>query len=156
DGSSTPVPLGGGPSGPAPEFQITRDGSRVVYRTDQKRDGVFELFVAPTDGSAPWRRIGVPLPDTGDVVEGFRISPDSSRVVSRADARTDEVFELWSAPLSGLARTVRLNAPLVAGGDVQAEFEISSDSSRVVYRADQNEDEVFELFSVPLDGSAPP
>jgi Tol biopolymer transport system component len=157
DGSSTPVVLGGaGTSGPPPEFQLTADGARVVYRIDQERDEVFELYVAPTDGSAPWMKIGVPLPDTGDVLAGFRLSPDGTRVVYRADARRDEVFELWSAPLDRSMRAMRLSDRLVAGGDVQAEFEISPDGARVVYRADQLGDELFELFSVPLDGSSPP
>jgi len=41
----------------------------------------------------------------------------------------------------------------VAGGSVLEE-RISPDASRVVYAADQDTDDVFELYSVPIDGSA--
>ncbi len=50
----------------------------------------------------------------------------------------------------------KLNDPLVTGGDVFDLFPtdslISPDSSRVVYLADQDTDEVFELYAAdPLD-----
>jgi hypothetical protein len=45
----------------------------------------------------------------------------------------------------------RLSGDLVGGGLVVS-FEISADSSRVVYRADQQTDDVDELYSVPLGG----
>ena len=79
-------------------------------------------------------------------VSNFQISPDSSRVVYRADQQTDNVFELYSVPLGGPAAAgIKLNGALVAGGNV-FDFQISPDSSRVVYQADQQTDEVFELF----------
>ena len=45
----------------------------------------------------------------------FLISPDSSRVVYRADQQTNEVFELYSVPLDGGSVT-RLNGSLVEMG----------------------------------------
>lgn len=47
--------------------------------------------------------------------------------------------------------TVKLNAPIVAGGDVGT-TRISPDNTTVVFRADQDVDGVLELFSVPLEG----
>ncbi len=79
----------------------------------------------------------------------FAISPDSARVVYRADS-TDTLNELWSVPIGGGAVT-RLNRTLAAGGDVQA-FLISPDSSWVVYGADQDQDAKDELLRVPLAG----
>ncbi|MBK6326908.1 MAG: hypothetical protein IPF56_13390 [Chloroflexi bacterium] len=64
--------------------------------------------------------------------------------------------ELYSVPLSGSAPPVKLNSTLPSEGDVTWNFQISEDSSRVVYIADQSTDGVFEMFSVPLDGSLPP
>ncbi|HEY1016478.1 MAG TPA: hypothetical protein VGE07_27455, partial [Herpetosiphonaceae bacterium] len=49
------------------------------------------------------------------------------------------------------ARTIRLNAPLVAPGDV-VDYAISPNGLYVVYRADQNQDESFNLYSVPIEG----
>ena len=89
----------------------------------------------------------------GDVTSDFLISPDSSRVIYRADQQTDDVFELYSVPLGG-GTVTKLNDPLVAGGDVMSGFLISPDSKRVIYRADQQTDGVFELYSVPLGGGS--
>jgi Tol biopolymer transport system component len=66
---------------------------------------------------------------------------------------TDGVLELYSVPLGG-GSPVKLNGPLVSGGDVGAAL-ISPDSSRIVYLADQEADEVDELYSVPLSGGSP-
>jgi hypothetical protein len=63
------------------------------------------------------------------------------------------VFELYAVPIVG-GLVEKLNGSLVSGGDV-TEWRISPDSRRVVYRADQDADEVFELYSVDLvDGIA--
>jgi hypothetical protein len=69
-------------------------------------------------------------------------------VVYLADQETDELFELYSVPLGG-GTVVKLNAPLVTGGDI-VDFSISPDSNHVVYLADQDADEVFELYGVDL------
>lgn len=42
-----------------------------------------------------------------------------------------------------------MNAPLAVGGDV-SEFRISPDGARLVYLADQEQDDVREFFSVPM------
>ena len=47
---------------------------------------------------------------------------------------------------------VKLNAGLVIGGEVSSDFQITPDSSRVVYIADQETDAVTELYSVPAAG----
>jgi len=138
-------------------FAIGPDGMRVVYSADQATDDVIELYSVPLDRSSAPVRLSGPMAANGDVLGVFRISPDGSRVIYRADQDADQVNELFGVPLDGSAAPVRLNAPLVAGGDVQNfGFEISPDSTRVVYRADQTTDEVFELFSVALDGSGSP
>jgi hypothetical protein len=58
--------------------------------------------------------------------------------------------ELYSVPIEG-GKADKLNGPLVAGGQVHS-FMIDAGSRRVLYRADQDIDEVFELYSVPLAG----
>jgi Tol biopolymer transport system component len=71
-------------------------------------------------------------------------------VIYAADQATDGVVELYSVPLAG-GSPVKLNGPLVSGGDVASAL-ISRDSRRVVYRADQETDTMMELYSVPLAG----
>jgi dipeptidyl aminopeptidase/acylaminoacyl peptidase len=134
-------------------FQVSPDGSRVVYRADQDTDDVDELYSVPLAGGSPVK-LNSPLVSGGDV-SFFRISPDSSRVVYQADQDTDDVWELYSVPLDG-GSPVKLNGSLVSGGDIpDLDFQVSPDSSRVVYRADQDTDGVWELYSVPLAGGSP-
>jgi hypothetical protein len=52
-------------------------------------------------------------------------------------------------PIDRSEEPAKLNGTLVSGGQV-IDFHISPDSSRVVYKADQETDEQFELF-VTLD-----
>jgi hypothetical protein len=88
----------------------------------------------------------------GDVSGFYSFSPDSSRVVYLADQVTNDVSELFSVPGTGGA-AVKLNGPLVAGGEVSSSgVQFSSDSSRVLYMADQNTDDVTEIFIVPTTG----
>src|SRR5262249_55049499 len=56
---------------------------------------------------------------------------------------------------------IKLNVAPVAGGDVAGTFynpyyAIAPDGTRVVYSGDQDTNDVDELYSVPIDGSAPP
>ncbi len=50
---------------------------------------------------------------------------------------------------------MKLNGDLVPGGNVQTGFQISPDGSSIIYRADQDADEVFEMYQVPLAGGTP-
>lgn len=123
----------------------------VVYMADQDSDEVVELYsVALRDASV--RKLNGPLVAEGDVRE-FQVSADGTRVVYRADQDLDEQLELYSVPVGG-GTVVRLNGPMVAGGDVPRAdgWMITSDSQRVVYRADELTDEAFVLFSVSMDG----
>ncbi len=134
------------------DFQIDARGERVVFRN---YGGKNELFVAPTDGSAPPLRLNAPMPPPRDVT-AFALAPDGTRVVYLADQAVDQTFELFSARIEGSLPPVRLHPALAAGQDVESDFQISSDSRRVVYRADVLVDWQAELFSVPIDASRPP
>ncbi len=138
--------------GDVADFQVDASGGRVVYRADAREDERFELFaVAPGGGEAPLRLDASELAD-GDVMGGFRITPDEKHVVFVADHDGDEVLELYAAPLDREKAAIKLNGPLVAGGDVLAGngftplFQIAPDSMRVLYLADQDCDHVIELY----------
>jgi Tol biopolymer transport system component len=134
---------------------ISPDSSRVVYQAEQDTDEVWEVYSVPLAGPASE---GVKLNKTlvaGGGLAGLTISPDSSRVVYRADQEVDQAFELYSVPLAGPASEgVKLNGALVIGGWVEHGYVVSPDNNRVVYRADQDTDQMTELYSVPLNGPA--
>ena len=157
------VPLGGGlvtklneplvaGIGVLTDFLVSGDSTTVVYHADQDADGVRELYsVAVGGGTAT--RINGPLVTGGEISPGnFLMSSDSATVVYLADQDTDGVVELYSVPLGG-GLVTKLNGPLVAGGDVhRGDFHVSADSTTVVYLADQDIDDIFELYSVPVGG----
>ncbi|HEX6885920.1 MAG TPA: hypothetical protein VF530_21280 [Planctomycetota bacterium] len=139
--------------GDVTSFQCAPSGTRVVYRADQVVDGQFELFTV--DAGAPVPLVTSPAQAARSVEDEFRFSPDGALVVLRGDLAIDERVELWRVPATGGAAT-RLNGTIVpVGGDVTA-FRISPDGQRVVYVADQNQNDAFALYSRPLDASAPP
>src|SRR5262249_13659527 len=135
-------------------IQISPDNSRVIYRARQELfPFAFLLYSVPLAGG-PVTKLNGPLVNRGDVSGFFQISPDSRRVVYVADRGTDGVEELYRVPLAG-GPVPKLNGPLVAGGDVSAGlggplqfFRISPNSRRVVYMADQDTDQVFELYTL--------
>ena len=83
---------------------------------------------------------------SGNIAE-YAISEDGTRVVYLADQVTDSVFELFGVPIDGSSPAVRLNGPLVDGGDVQRGVEVRDDGRSVFYLADQRIDGAIELFA---------
>ena len=72
------------------------------------------------------------------------------------------VSELYSVPLDGSLPPVLLSGPMVPGGGIAdatvsawPSFWIDPSGSWVVYRADQETDEVFEVFRVSIEGGEP-
>jgi len=151
--------------GAAPPFAISPDSARVVYVADQETDDVFELYSVPIAGGVSIKLNPTLAGGQGDIrtelAGGFAIAPNSTRVVYAADQHSPQVNELYSVPIRG-GHSVRLNGGLIAGGnvagtapEVERPFSISPDSQRVVYLADQERDEVYELYSVPIAGGTP-
>ncbi|MEM6455285.1 MAG: hypothetical protein AAF772_09355 [Acidobacteriota bacterium] len=144
---NAPLPLDGDVTSSG--LTISPDGGTTVYRADQNVDGLSEIFAVPTLGG-PIVALSSPL--TSAV--GQRIAPDGSRVVYFADEDTSGVRELYAAPLAG-GPSVKLNDPLPSGGRLRTgsdEYQITPDSTRVVYLGEQITDNVIELFSVPITG----
>jgi Tol biopolymer transport system component len=150
DRSSPPVLLhAAAQQGDVHELQLTPDGTWALLRVQQNRS---RLRAVRTDGSAPGHFISNTQP--GDVTD-FAISPDSARVVYRVDTDANGVFELWTRPVDNSAPLLRVSGPMVGGGDATVEFRISPDGAWVVYLADQDANDVFDLYATPLDGSGP-
>ncbi|HEX6883777.1 MAG TPA: hypothetical protein VF530_10370 [Planctomycetota bacterium] len=133
--------------------RLAHDGAHVLYL-----DGV-RLMAAAIDGGAPPFELGPLAP--GRAVAAYDVSPVTGRVAYLANRDDPATFELYAVDLVPAATPLRLSAPLVAGGEVtghgsyEGAFRISPDGGTVVYRADQLEDDAFELFSVPLAGGTP-
>lgn len=134
-------------------FQVTEDGTTVVYIAPQDTVDRYELYAVPLTGGTS-RKLSAPLVSGGSVTS-FKLSKDSQYAVYLADQDRDEVSELYSVPIAGgLPR--KISGSLAPEGDVQFLFNISDDSSTVVYLADQDLNDVYEIYSVPITGGVPP
>ena len=133
-------------------FKISPDSSLVVYIADQIENEVYELFSTPIAGPADVTKLNPTPTDVEGDITNFSIAPDSSFVVYTGDLALDFIDELYSVAITGpYTDSVLLNKSMVDGGSVAA-FDINADGSRVVYRADQDTNDVYELFSVPSAG----
>jgi len=155
------VPIGGGTpvrlNRPLPaggfvfSFQLSPDGSTVVYNADQDTDNVREIYSVPVAGGTV-TRLNAPMTAGGNSFSSGRTSPDGSTVIYRADQDTDEVFELYSVPISGGSVT-KLNPPLPSGADVGYEnFEFSPGGSTVVFAVTEGTLGRRALYSVSAQG----
>jgi uncharacterized protein with WD repeat len=153
DGSASPTEVSAISGSPfdVMEFKWAPDSSRIAYRADQNADKIFELFTGTPDGSDNDQVSGA-LVANGDVLE-FAWAPNSSLIAYTADQDTNDAFELYTSPPDSNIGNVKASfAPLVAGGNVQ-QFEWAPNSSLITYLADQDTDNVDELYTAPPDGS---
>src|SRR5262245_23311780 len=102
------------------------DGQDAFLWGDLEDDQVFELFRVGLDGRSDVVRVSGALVQGGDVGEdtsalGFErvlaLAPGGTRIVYLADQVQDGRVELFSIKPRG-GTPVRLNGPLVAGGEV--------------------------------------
>jgi Tol biopolymer transport system component len=125
------------------------DGSWILYGADPDTETVSELYVVATATPGTATKVNPPYSGDSDLCN-WKFSPDSTRIVYCADEDTAGVLELYLVDIGALGVSAKLNPPLVSGGDVEAGFAFSADSSFLAYRADQDTDETRELYRVDL------
>ena len=131
-------------------FAPTPDSANVVYIANRPV-ATNQVFIAPAAGGGSIQ-INGPLVVNGNVTD-FAITPDGFSVVYRADQDTDEVFELYRTVIASAPNNTKLNPPFLQNSNKNVTlFGVIPDSSGVVYIADQNTDEVFELFRTLFSG----
>lgn len=137
------------------EFDFTANGQAVLFRADAQADEKYELFRVPLAGTAPVHvSVGTSNPDSDVSPGGYAMAPDNSRLLYMADGVVEGRVELFSVTGDGSAGVFRINAATIPdGGDVTS-FAINATSSRVVYRADEQTDDKFELHSNGLQGGS--
>jgi len=153
DGARAPVRLLRRPAlvGSVSNFALTPDGTRVVFGA-RLPGGARELYSAPVrppsgpPGLTPRGlvRLSRALVPGGNALD-FRISADSSTVAFRAERDGAHHLTLLAVPIGGEQKAVEVAGPLQGGGSVDA-FQLSHDGTRIVYRADQEQAFVRELF----------
>lgn len=154
------------PGGSVLTFLVAPQGGRVAYMADQDVDERREVYAVPVAGGAPPVVLSDPVVSPDDAfatMESLAFSPDGETVVYptfRMEGAQRRV-ELFAARASGTGLPIRLSGPLVAGGsvrDLEPLFEsgfggfarLAAGGRRVVLLADQEKDEVVELWASPL------
>ncbi|MBH0204124.1 MAG: hypothetical protein HP496_17965 [Nitrospira sp.] len=139
------------PSGGA--FDVSPDSSAVFYIANSG-SGQNELFRVLLSGGNPILLISGPLTGGGNVTH-FKIAPNGTTIVYRADQRVNERFELFYVTTSSPGSSVTLNGDLalVPGGDVNTTFAITPNSGAVLYQADETTDGIVELYRATIAAS---
>ncbi len=155
DGSSPAVGLDGPFDAQGMTLNFVVAPGRVVFQRQASPSATYEIWTVPIAGGAK-TRLTPPIVGSGGAMAP-RLAPGGARVAFlMKDAPTQPADELWSAAVGGAAGSaVRLADVPAAGGDVYR-WDFTFDGSRVVFTADREIDEKYELYSVPTNGSAPP
>jgi Tol biopolymer transport system component len=145
-------------------YRISPDGFYVAYVADQDTAGLFELYVVPVDKTPDETAVKVSGPMAGNGIlqlpSGeylFRWAPDSSRIAYVADQNSLRVFELFTSTPDGTKNDIISDLPDPTTNpdrDVR-NFEWAPNSTLIAYIADQDTNEVFELYVSPSDNNTP-
>ncbi|GGZ99850.1 hypothetical protein GCM10008090_05630 [Arenicella chitinivorans] len=144
-----PIPVPGGSV--SIYFAFTPDSSRVVFLGDLDTDRVEELYSVPVAGpSSEAVKLHADLV-ANQRVESFDIVPDGSSVVFRMDTSIPSYqSDLYLAPVDGSSQATMLNVNAHDKVNVKEQIFISTNSEYVVYLADQDTDDITEMYSVSL------
>jgi Tol biopolymer transport system component len=130
----------------------------LVYQADRDVEGVVEAYAVRFVDGVPGTpvRISDTQAVSGQTLAG-RWSPDGRWFALAAEQGEQGTTELYAIDFSGEqpGLPVRLNPELVGGGDVSTFFEWSPDSRHLAYLADQDTNEVQELYVVDFGAGAP-
>lgn len=142
-------------------YRWSPDSTRIAYRADQLTAQVPELFVADVASSTgTTMRVNTNLTPGGQVNPRFLWSPDGAALLYLAPQDIIGATELYLVDVNGAAPAppAKVNGPLVANGDVRPwDFSFSPTGDAVVYLADQDTNDVDELYLADLlGGSSPP
>jgi len=157
DGSSEAlaiaVPPAGVGGGVEPGMLFTPDGTRLVFRSRHVSSSHLELFSVLSDGSAPPEPLNEPTSSSlGMTVEAdLALTSDGARVLYRSDEMGFNKAQLFSVPTDGSTTRLRLNEHMASTREVTA-FRLGADSSTVVYLADRDVEDRFELYHVTATG----
>jgi hypothetical protein len=128
---------------------ILKDSASVLYVSESQEEDVYELLQVPmTGGASNWI---ADLPAQAHIVYlGLKATPDQRYAVywDEQDG-SDHLFSVNL--LSGMTQRITADMNPTASADW---YQIAPDSSRVVYRADQETDSAFSLYTTPIAGGS--
>lgn len=144
-------------------FQQSPDGSQVAYAASVDGTTRLDLYLADIAAPGVAMKLGSELPAGGNGAAAIAFSPDGQAIVYAADQDVDDQFELLLVELAAPGDAIRISGTMTPGGSIHPfaagigpfsdGFGFSPDGTTVVYIADQDIDELYELYAV--DASFP-
>jgi len=140
DGSDSLLRLSpsGHPNSCTLELHISPDGAHVVFRGDHDTLNKVEIYSVPVDASTASVRLTPASLGYSDALSPV-ITPDSTRVLFALDAQVNEAYGVFSAPIDGSTAALEIGAAAESFEDRPEDLLVTSDSQRVLYRAEQFE-----------------
>ena len=123
-------------------YQFSPDGSWLLYTIKARNNKPAGTYIRSTDGSGQL----IKLPPGLRV---YVISPDSSSVSYAMPDKSSGEYQLYKLKISDPVITTKLNGRYRAVSGIQ----ISSDSTTVIYKAIQDNTNIYKLYSQAVDGS---
>lgn len=138
-------------------FALRPDSSGVVVETPSfpRHELILISFATPGVNTKLNGPVVVPGSVPYEAAIAYAIAPDNSSVVYATDQTTPDVNELYRVPFATPGVSTKLNGPVAGGGVLVAgierrTFNITPDSSAVLYEARQTTVATFELYRVPF------
>ena len=129
-------------------FEVSADGSRVVYVADNDVDNLQTLYAVDTGDPEDATEVGPTVVAGGDHVQ-TKVADDGSFVVFRVDAEVNEQFELYAYDFGG-GGFEKLHQDSVVNGDVFDFYIVGAAGDQVFFRADHRFNDRFEAFLVDI------
>jgi hypothetical protein len=160
DGSRPAVSLYAGGEDILEDRTTVTSTGYALFLTESS-SGSVELHSAPLDGSRPSVRLHAPL-GTGSVRTDYAVTRHGY-VVFRASQEATSAIELFVAPVDGSRLSRRISSPMGINGNVgqglAQDFQVSPEGWSVMYVADQEQDNKFEVYETwidPVRAAGPP
>jgi dipeptidyl aminopeptidase/acylaminoacyl peptidase len=135
------------------ELRWSNNNNFIVFSADQNTTGVIELYSVQPNGSN-LQKLNGDFVSGGTISDGsaWKISPDSLRVSYQANQDNNTQIELYTVPIDRSAAPTPISNIQTDGGNV-LEHNWSNTGAYLLYRADEQTDDVFELYKTNPDGS---
>jgi Tol biopolymer transport system component len=132
-------------------FAFSPDGTQIAYNADQDVFGKFELYLVNVANPGVSSKLNSDLEPDRNVDIGHSFSPDGTKILYAADQEVDGRFELYLVDLAAPGVSTKVNEEYVDGGNTAGGYRFSPDGEWIGYLADQDVDDLRELYLVATD-----
>jgi hypothetical protein len=138
-----------------PDIAWSPNSVLIAFRANLDFAAVVELFTTtPTPQLPPINKVSGAMTAGGNV-DSFAWAPNSQQIAYRANQDANIIFELYTSAATTAVGNLKVNFPLVVNGqNVAADYAWSPTSSRIAYRANQDDVNIIELYSSTPNATA--